>query len=243
MTRKIAGYVRELFLYPVKSMRGVSVSEVELYWYGVNGDRKYAFTQAGDLSGFPWLTARELPDMLQYEPYFVDPASPLSSAVRIRTPDGRDLPVEAAEVADRLAAESGIRVSLVKLMRGTFDSMPVSVITSATLNKLAQRAGRSLDRRRFRPNIVVDSGPDADEAAWVNCSLVFGEGDGAGQVEVSHETKRCMIVNLDPDSGEANRQILRAVATVRNSHAGVYASVSGPGAIRVGDPVFLEEPK
>lgn len=243
MTRKIAGHVRELFLYPVKSMRGLSVSAVELYWYGVNGDRKYAFTQVGDLSGFPWLTARELPHMLQYEPYFVDPASPLSSAIRIRTPDGRDLPVEAAEVAEQLAAESGIRVSLVKLMRGTFDCMPVSIITSGTLTELEQEAGRSLDRRRFRPNIVVDSLPDADEAAWANCSLAFGEGDEGARVDVEYQTKRCMIVNLDPDSGEADPQILRTVTTVRHSHAGVYASVSRPGAIRVGDPVFLEEPR
>ena len=53
------GTIKALNLYPVKSMRGVSVAEATLYWYGLNGDRKYAFVQDKPHSSFPWLTARE----------------------------------------------------------------------------------------------------------------------------------------------------------------------------------------
>ena len=58
---KAVGYVKEVNLYPVKSMQGVSVPEATLYWYGLNGDRKYAFVRTDTNSSFPWLTGRELP--------------------------------------------------------------------------------------------------------------------------------------------------------------------------------------
>ena len=64
------GIVKEVNLYPVKSMRGVSVPEASLYWYGLNGDRKYAFVRDID-SSFPWLTGRQVPKLLQYEPHFL----------------------------------------------------------------------------------------------------------------------------------------------------------------------------
>ena len=243
MTRKIVGHVQELFLYPVKSMRGISVREVTLYWYGANGDRKYAFTQAGDLSGFPWLTARELPVLLQYQPYFVNPASPLTSDVRVRTPERRELALEAPELIAQLAALSGLPVSLVKLKRGTYDCMPLSIITTATLKRIERATGPSLDRRRFRPNIVVHCSPEIDEAAWVNCSLTFGESEDTARVTANYQTKRCTIINLDPDSSQADSRVLHAVATNRDSRAGLYASVSRLGSIRVGQPVFLEDPR
>ena len=47
------GRVKEVNLYPVKSMRGTSVREASLYWYGLEGDRKYAFVKPGARSSFP----------------------------------------------------------------------------------------------------------------------------------------------------------------------------------------------
>ena len=125
MAPNLVGHVRKLFIYPVKSMRGISVSEISCYRYGANGDRKYAFTRAGNMSGFPWLTARELPALLQHEPYFVDAASPIASAIRVKTPDNRDLSLEAPELAGELAAQNEAAVSLLKLKCGTFDCMPL----------------------------------------------------------------------------------------------------------------------
>ena len=48
--------VTELYLYPVKSMRGIAVEELDVYWYGFNGDRKHSFVRSGNPTGFPWLT-------------------------------------------------------------------------------------------------------------------------------------------------------------------------------------------
>ena len=78
---KAVGSVREINLYPVKSMRGVSVSEADLYWYGLNGDRKYAFVRSDTPSGFPWLTGRGLSELLRYEPRFLTPDAPMTSDI------------------------------------------------------------------------------------------------------------------------------------------------------------------
>lgn len=242
MALQTVGHVRELFLYPVKSMRGVAVSEITCYWYGANGDRKVAFTRAGDESGFPWLTARELPALLQYEPYFVDPASPLSSSIRVKTPDNRVLALEAPELVTELATLADTELSLLKLKRGTFDSMPISIITSDTLNEVRRAAGRSLDVRRFRPNVYIETTSDTGEEKWMDSTLIFGTGEEAARVQVNYQTKRCMVINLDPDSSQADQRVLKAVAATRQSQAGVYASVGRPGAIRVGDEVYLERP-
>lgn len=238
MEEKMVGTVRELFVYPVKSMRGIPVPAVSCYWYGVNGDRKYAFTQSGDLSGFPWLTGRELPALLQYEPYFVQPDAPLQSPIRVKTPQGADLPLESPALQRQIEAGFGGAIELLRLKRGTFDSMPLSIFAMQTLADLEEAAGISLDIRRFRPNIVVESVDGQREDAWSGAALMFGRGEEATRIQVNHPIKRCVMINLDPDSVQSEPRILKTVARENNSLAGIYASVSRPGAIRVGDPVF-----
>src|SRR4051794_26808062 len=92
------GIVKELNLYPVKSMDGHTVEAAFLNWHGLDGDRKYAFVQDGNTSNFPWLTAREIPRMLHYRPYFVEPNNRVKSAICVKTPDGLDLALESADL-------------------------------------------------------------------------------------------------------------------------------------------------
>ncbi|MGH9354001.1 MAG: MOSC N-terminal beta barrel domain-containing protein, partial [Terriglobia bacterium] len=61
-----AGVIRRLARYPVKSMRGEALPATTLTLQGVPEDRRYAFVQTASRSSFPWLTARELPELLCY---------------------------------------------------------------------------------------------------------------------------------------------------------------------------------
>jgi uncharacterized protein YcbX len=58
------GHVEAIFRYPVKSMSGEQLEAAELGWHGLVGDRRLAFRRMDDRSGFPWLTASKLPDLL-----------------------------------------------------------------------------------------------------------------------------------------------------------------------------------
>jgi uncharacterized protein len=241
MTNRLVGIVKEINLYPIKSMRGVSVQQADAYWYGLNGDRKYAFIHGDAKSGFPWLTARELPKLLQYQPYFVDPTLPMTSEICVLTPTGED--VALSELQSEFTRDYPKPISLLRLMRGTFDCMPVSIISSSSLAAFEKHLGEPLDSRRFRSNIVLEteSAEDFPEHTWMGRMLVFGEGVNAVRVTINYQTKRCMIINLHPDTGDSNPNILKSVFNLTGTYAGVYGSLQTLGKIRVGNNVYLQK--
>src|SRR5437016_6273642 len=58
------GHVEAIFRYPVKSMSGERLEAARMGWHGLEDDRRLAFRRIDDRSGFPWLTASKLPDLL-----------------------------------------------------------------------------------------------------------------------------------------------------------------------------------
>jgi uncharacterized protein len=62
------GHVEAIFRYPVKSMAGERLELANLGWDGLDGDRGLAFRRMDDRSGFPWLTAGKLPDLVLFSP-------------------------------------------------------------------------------------------------------------------------------------------------------------------------------
>jgi uncharacterized protein YcbX len=236
------GTVQQINLYPVKSMRGVSVEKATCYWYGLNGDRKLAFVHQDDTSGFPWVTAREIPQLLQYQPEFVSPDDPMKSVVIVRTPSGKRLSVDSQELAEELMSTYEKPVTLVKLSRGTFDCMPASLLTQTSLDTLQSKLAYALDARRFRANVIIDAEvkngyPEND---WINGLVSFGDRADSAQVLVNYPDKRCMMVNLDPETGQSNPDLLKKVVKETNSCFSVYASVQKLGTIEVGNSVFLQ---
>jgi uncharacterized protein YcbX len=226
------GRVAALWRYAVKSMAGESLDRIEVGWHGIAGDRRWAFVRAGRThDGFPWLTIRERPELAGYQPRLVDPDRPDASAVRVRTPAGAEL-----EVGDpALGAELGATV--MKLDRGAFDTLPLSLISRQTIAALGALVGRELALARFRPNIVVDS-DDAEypEDAWVGATIRIGD----ARLRVDKRDKRCVVVNVDPVTGERDPTILRTIGRAREAYLGVYGSVATPGAIAVGDPIIRD---
>lgn len=239
---KAVGSIQEINLYPVKSMRGVSVSEATLYWYGLNGDRKYAFVRSDTPSGFPWLTGRELPELLRYEPRFLAPDEPMTSDICVRTPSGETLPLGSAQLKRTLSSSYGATVSLLHLNRGTYDCMPVSLITNATLASIQNGLNGPLDRRRFRSNLVIQTDDEGGEPekTWLGASLTFGERPDSARVSVSYPVKRCAMVNLEPESGKNSPKVLKHVAESFGACAGIYGVVSRLGTVELGDTVYLE---
>jgi uncharacterized protein YcbX len=127
------------------------------------------------------------------------------------------------------------------LRHGIFDEAPVSVIASDTVREIGQLAGRSLDIRRFRPNIVVRllrSGP-FQEDEWVGGVLSFGEEDDAPAIAVTMRDLRCSMVNLDPDSANAAPEVMKAIVRANQNNAGIYGAVTRIGRVAVGQTLFL----
>lgn len=235
------GHVRELARYPVKSMAGTPVDSAWLGWHGLDGDRRFAFRRIGDDHGFPWLSASRLPELLRYQPIGLDDTGGEPLPVHVRTPDGSELALGSADLDAYVTERFGSPVELMKLKHGVFDEAAVSVIALATIAGLGREAGLTLDRRRFRANILLETTESEPflEDVWVGGSLVFGHGSAPPAVNVTQRDLRCVMINLDPDSAEKDARVMKTAARLNDNYAGVYATVVRTGEIRVGDRVRL----
>jgi uncharacterized protein YcbX len=235
------GRVREIVRYPVKSMAGITTESAFLGWHGLDGDRRFAFRRPGDKSGFPWLTASRLPELILYQPVGLDESAGEPMPTHIRTPVGSRLEVGSAELKAEIAERFGSDVELMKLRHGIFDEATVSVIALSTIAGIGRGAGLDLDRRRFRANIFLETeGMEPFlEDRWVGATLVFGDSDSGPVVSVMMRDERCVMVNIDPDTGEKNARVMKAVVRLNENTAGVYATVVRTGTIRAGDRVTL----
>jgi len=235
------GHVRELVRYPVKSMAGIPAESAYLGWHGLDGDRRYAFRRLDDQSGFPWLSASRLPELLLYRPEGLEESTGEPLPSHVRTPAGTCLELGSTALWNEIAERCGMGVELMRLRQGIFDEASVSVIGLGTIAGIGHAAGVDLDRRRFRANIVLDtqSAETFVEDQWVGGVLVFGNRDPAPAVSVTKCDERCMMINLDPDTAKQDGRILKTVVRLNANLAGVYGTVVRPGTLRVGQTVNL----
>ena len=173
------GRVVELSRYPVKSMAGVALESALLGWYGLAGDRRFAFRRVGDRSGMPWLTASRLAELVLYHPCGLDERTGEPLPTRVRTPAGAQPELWSEDLRRELVERLGGDVELMQARHGIFDEASISVVATATIATVTREAGVAADSRRFRPNIVVacDRGAPFLEDGWIGGTLVFGEGD------------------------------------------------------------------
>lgn len=238
---KELGRVRELVRYPIKSMAGIPVESAFLGWHGLAGDRRFAFRRVGNDSGFPWLTASRVAELLLYRPEGFDESTGEPLPTHVRAPDGRLEELRSPELEREISERFGSAVELMALRSGIFDAAPVSIITRATVAGIGAEAGASFDCRRFRANIVLDTGGSGPfvEDGWVGGTLVFGDSEPRPAVRVTERDVRCRMINLDPDTATQDARVLKTVAQLNGNNAGVYGTVARTGTIRVGDPVSL----
>ena len=124
-------------------MTSDSLDSVEVGWNGLAGDRRWAFVREGLVSnGFPWMTIRQRADMWQYRPRFVEPDRPDVSQTMVMTPSGEELDV----VDPSLAAQLGEGVRVIRQTRGIFDTLPLSLISTRTIDALSALTGLKIGR-------------------------------------------------------------------------------------------------
>ena len=235
------GHVEAIFRYPVKSMGGERLEVATLGWHGLDGDRRLAFRRIDDRSGFPWLTASKLPDLLLFAPHRPEDGAQGDLPTHVRTPDGKEMSVFGEDLATEVGRRYGSPVQMMQLNHGIFDEASISVIAFDTVHEIARLAGRSPDVRRFRPNVVVRLQRPAPfrEDEWLGGVLSFGEGDDAPAIAVTMRDVRCSMVNLDPDSASAAPEVQKAVVRANQNNAGIYGAATRIGQLAVGQTILL----
>jgi uncharacterized protein YcbX len=235
------GHVSALFRYPIKSIAGERLEAAKLGWHGVEGDRRLAFRRLADRGAFPWLTASRFPELLLYKPVGRQDTTGEPLPTHVRTPGGREYALTDEALRKEIATRHRAEVELMQLRHGIFDEAGVSVITLGTIQSIARAAGRDADVRRFRPNLVLDTrgAQPFEEDRWVGKILEFGSPGTGPAVSVTMRDERCVMVNLDPDTAEADAEVMKAVICMNENYAGVYGTVVRTGELRVGQVVSL----
>ena len=257
----IVGRIESVWRYPVKSMAGESLPDAFLGYAGVYGDRLYAFHDGRAQAGFPFLTGREQAQMLLCRPRFrhaehatrpanlqaaeatAPGATPLyptteELAVEVETPSGSVISVDDPALIDWL--RDGLpgqhEVSLRRSHRAMTDCRPVSLFSLQTAAQLGEEVGRAIDKRRFRANLYADLDAAFAENGFVGKRLRVG---AKAVVAVLERDPRCKMITLDPDTGEADPNVLRRVAREHEGMAGVYGAVLTEGTVMPGDAIEL----
>lgn len=232
---EVIAILERLYIYPVKSMAGIAVTEAHVGLDGIIGDRQCAFVQA-EKKSFPWMTARENPRMLLYKPRFETMPTPENPEppLRIETPDGRV--TEISDASLRMEVAGGRQVFLMRCNRGMFDCQHLSLFSLASVQKLGEEAESGIDHRQFRANLYAtpSTGRPFEEEQWSHCLLQIGDRVLAS---VAQRDTRCMMTNLNPETGEQNPKVLRTIAQLHGGDAGLYLTVIRTGVIRRGDAI------
>jgi uncharacterized protein YcbX len=109
MERSQIGVVKELFRYPVKSMLGEQLSEVDIGTTGVIGDRTYALREANGRV----VTAKKWAQMFEFSArYDTPPTAAELAPLSITLPDGRSIQAQAPDASAVLSAVLGRQVVL-----------------------------------------------------------------------------------------------------------------------------------
>ncbi|WP_037908859.1 MOSC domain-containing protein [Actinacidiphila yeochonensis] len=141
---------------------------------------------------------------------------------------------------------TGTAVTVGSVAAGTFlDFGRLHLVTTSSLERLrAARPAGDADPRRFRPNLVVDTGgaPGYPEDAWTGSLIRVGE----ALLRVVVPTPRCVVPTLGHGELPPDPALMRVVAREHRvpvfdmgplSCVGVYLDVVEPGTVRVGDRV------
>ena len=238
------GTVAELWRYPVQSMGGEALETADIAGGGVVGDRRYGVVDPD--AGMVVSSAqgrKKWRDIVTLAARYLgtptnDGAAP---AVEILLPDGSRLRNDQADIDSRLGTALGAPVHLADKVaeekRSEYGHSPLHLLTTASLRQFAEfhPEGRFAPAR-FRPNIVIDTGNKTAflEQGWLERRFAIGVNV---EIVITEHCKRCVMTTLPQGGLPLDSAILHTATAYNNTHAGVYASVVRPGAIKVGDPV------
>jgi uncharacterized protein YcbX len=232
-----------LFVYPVKSMRGIPYPQVRLRATGLEWDRQWMVVDAKGtfLSQrthprlariVPEITADALVLRAPEEPPLRVPLTTTGNQVSVRVWKDSCMGVEQGSAAHEWVSRClGRQVRLVRVapdmqrnasreFAGTTpaplgfpDGYPMLVCNEASLEDLNQRLGEALPMERFRPNIVIAGLP-----AWAE-DHIDTLTVGSVTLRLVKPCLRCAIPSLDHRTGEPSIDPLPVLRKFRFSKA------------------------
>jgi uncharacterized protein len=222
--------VHEIRRYPVKSMAGESLDTVEVDARGLAGDRWYAVVDGDGKLASGKHSAR----FRRRDAVFDYAARTTDDGVRVTGRGG------GWTVGDPAldAALSGVMGDPVRVLAEAAtphqDQGVVSLVGTASLDWCREHLGVDADRRRIRPNLVVDTSEPFVEETWTGLVSV-----GTARLRFDQRIERCRMIDIAQDGLPPEGGWLKALTDTRELCLGIHLDVVEPGTIRRGDEVRL----
>jgi len=258
----------EINIYPIKSLKGISLRKAEVEDQGLRYDRRWMLVDA-DLK---CITQREHPMMATITPRIE------SSGLRIHARALEELLIplhqdhgdvvmvqvwnnicesvlvgsyadewfsEALKIQcklvympDRALRQCKPRPDVGDSLVSFADDCPFLIIGQASLDDLNRRLGQPVPMDRFRPNLVISGCPAFAEDDWKQILI------GGICLHGVKPCSRCAVTTVDQTKGvRTNSEPLATLATYRLANRrvffGHYFVSSGHGDVRVGDSVTV----
>jgi uncharacterized protein YcbX len=230
--------LREIWIYPVKSLAGVRVRRARVEDRGLEDDRRFMIVDAKGR----FLTQRQHPRMASMRATIEADALVLHAAsdapLRVLPTEGDEREVivwddrvtaidagdEAARFIDR--ALGTVSARLVRMPERTrrpadpeharpgdlvsfADGFPFLLVTDGSLATVNERLELPIDARRFRPNLVIAGADPFAEDSWREIDI------GPIRFFPRKPCGRCEIVDVDPDTGQSDGRVLSVLASFR----------------------------
>ncbi len=231
------GRVQALYRYPVKSTVGQALRTAAVTAEGLRHDRQWAAygDDGGIASGKRTRRFRPVIGLMGWGSRAeVDDDVPV-----LISPEGVEYRVDDPAASEALSAAFGQRLTL--LPESTIqhhDESPLHLLTTSSLAAVEGLVGAAIDHRRFRANIVVDTGaePKFLEDDWTGAELAVGSDV---VLHVGPGMPRCVMVDQAQAGVTADPKILKSLGAQHETELGLQARAGCIGTLRVGDVVIL----
>jgi len=206
----------EIWRYPVKSMGGEQLEEVEIGEEGIPGDRVMRVLDPRERV----ITSRSRPRLLLHRATLGPDGEPRVDGRAWSGADVRRDVEDAAGPGCRLVRDESL---------DRFDVLPLLIATDGAVGFLGY------DRRRFRPNLLISGVPGLSERDWEGRHLHIGD----AIIGIVSLRQRCIMTTFDPDTAVQDTEVLLRIHRELEGRFALDCEVLQPGRVRVGDPVEI----
>ena len=256
--------VKQLIIYPVKSMAGIEMKDIYTEKRGFKYDRRWVLVNKNNV----FITQREHIILTKCRPYFD------GESVMLQLPSGESVNLSEGEyerselikvwgdtvkvkiatdkISTLISEEIGIEVRLCKLKEESrrslsknegivsfADRWPYLILGTRSIDDFNTRLKNPVKYQNFRPNIIVESFEPYEEDFWESFSIGDVKFQGKGTCG------RCVMINNDQKTGEVDREVLNTLGSYRKIGnkvpMGLQAVSQNEGRVSIGDTIILKD--
>ena len=258
-------FASEIWLYPIKSCKGISVSNAPVDERGIKYDRRWmivdsfghyvtqrkkptlALVCVSLVDGYVFLSAPKMPDIrfpidkvgpdIQNVTIWGDKcvAQSVNKKVSEWFSDYLNFKVKLVFLPDNSVRQIDPKYSVGPFSTSFTDGFPFLLISQATLDDLNGRLLEKLPMDRFRPNLVVSCKYAFEEDLWQTIKI------GDVVMQVVKPCARCVVTTTNQDTGKRGKEPLTTLAKYRNINGklmfGQNLIHQNTGTIQLGDEI------